>query len=174
MHFTCSIHLNPNVDLVMILILSGFNTTLPSSESIVGFSSSSVLSKETMSQIGIKEGTDVELIGFSLSRSLSPNTIHYHFSRFGKIGLYTPQDLSLVIDKKLVTANYILLDMVIRPGDSGSPIFARIANREYLIGFTKGFSPATEYGIGYPVYYLYDLMKAVKEIFSAVLNQIKK
>jgi len=167
-------HPNPNVDLVMILILSGFNTTLPSSESIVGFSSSSVLSKETMSQIGIKEGTDVELIGFSLSRSLSPNTIHYHFSRFGKIGLYTPQDLSLVIDKKLVTANYILLDMVIRPGDSGSPIFARIANREYLIGFTKGFSPATEYGIGYPVYYLYDLMKAVKEIFSAVLNQIKK
>jgi len=166
-------HPNPNVDLVMILILRSFNTTLSPREPIIGFDSRSVLSKETMSQIGIKEGTDVELIGFSLSSSLSPNTAHYHFSRFGKIGLYTPQDLSLVIDKKLITANYILLDMVIRHGDSGSPIFARIANREYLIGFTTGFSPATEYGIGYPVYYLYDLMKVVKEIFSAFLKQIK-
>jgi len=165
-------HPNPDVDLIMIP-LSSLNTTISSNESLPRLYSRFVLSKDQIAELGLDEGTTIELIGFALSPALSPNTTHYHFSRFGKIGLYTTNEFTLLINKKFKTANYILLDMIIRPGDSGSPIFAHIDSNVYLIGFVAGYSPKREYGIAYPVYYLHDLMKAVRDTLSILLKQEK-
>ncbi|MCK4224503.1 MAG: trypsin-like peptidase domain-containing protein [candidate division Zixibacteria bacterium] len=167
-------HSNSDIDLVMIPILS-FNITKPPDGFLIGLPSYKILSKEEMSKLDINEGTDVELIGFSLSSSLIKDSTHYHFSRFGKIGLYTTNEFTLQIDSKRRTANYILLDMSIRPGDSGSPIFAHIdTNRTYLIGFVSATNIGREIGIGYPVYYLYDLIKIVSDKFRAALEEKKK
>lgn len=159
-------HPNHSVDLVMIPLLS-FNTTLSPGESPYGLRSRVVLSKEQWQQKGFNEGTEVEIIGFPLL--LPQNCVHYHFSRYGKIGLYTTDQFTLIIDNKPKTANYILLDMVVRPGLSGSPVFAHIApDTTYLIGFLSAHSQEGEYAIGYPVYYLYDLMEIVKKQIQEV------
>ena len=166
-------HPNPNVDLIMIPFLD-FNIATPQDQYIVGLRSHFVLSKDLINKLGINEGTDVELIGFSLSSSLSWERAHYHFSRFGKVGLFTTDEFTLVVDSVPRTANYILLDMSTRPGDSGSPIFAHMGENSYLIGFLSARSEVMEFGIGYPVYYLYDLMKIIRDKFSAVLEKQKK
>ena len=164
-------HRNPAVDLIMIPIGIA-NTTMSSGESPYGFHSRAVLSKDELEEKGITEGIDVELIGFSLS--LPDNEPHYHFSRFGKIGLYTTEEFTLLINKKPRTANYILLDMSTRPGDSGSPIVAHISGRPYLIGFLSATSTAKEYGVAYPVYYLYDLMERMRDNLRAVMKRDQK
>jgi len=168
-------HPNPNVDLIMIPFLP-LNTTLSPVEYLYGLPSRNVLKKDRIDELGINEGTDVELIGFSLSSSLflSKNSIHYHFSRFGKVGLYTTNEFTLVRDGKRITANFILLDMTTRPGDSGSPIFANIGKNTYLIAFLSAGSDVMEYGVGYPVYYLYDLMKIVRDKFLTTREEKKK
>lgn len=159
-------HPNPDVDLVM-LPIAGWNTTLLAGESPYGLYSQVVLNKEKMDKIGIREGTDVEVVGFSFSGLLPRNRSHYHFSRFGKIGLYTTDKFTLKIDKEMKTANFVLLDMSTRKGDSGSPVFAYINENRYLIGFLSAVTPGMEYGIAYPVYYLHDLIKVMKDKFRA-------
>lgn len=164
-------HPNPNVDLVMIPLLTR-NTTLLPQERLLRWYSRTVLSKEEMKVIRLSEGTDVEVIGFSLGL---PQTIsHYHFSRFGKIGLYTSNEFPILIDNKLRIANFILLDMTVRPGDSGSPVIAHIGGQSYLIGFLAASSNEMEFGVAYPVYYLYDLMKVIKDKYSTLLEKTKK
>lgn len=155
-------HPNSSVDLVMIPLIPGFNTPEYPGEYFYGQPSSTILSKEDLENLNINEGTDVQLIGFSLSSSLSRDSTHYHFSRFGKVGLYTTNQFTLVIDGEPRTANFILLDMSTRPGDSGSPILTQIGDVIYLIGFIAATSEKAEFGIGYPVYYLHDLIEVIK------------
>lgn len=164
-------HSNPAVDLVMIPVTTA-NTTMSSGESPYGFHSRAVLSKDELEEVGITEGVDVELIGFSLS--LPRDEPHYHFSRFGKIGLYTTEEFTLFINKKRRRANYILLDMSTRPGDSGSPVVAHISGKPYLIGFLSATSSAEEYGVAYPVYYLHDLMERMREKFREIMKRSQK
>lgn len=155
-------HQNPAVDLVMFPVAL-WNTTLSPGDLIGCLYSKSVLNKERLSKKSIDEGLDVEVIGFSFSSlSLPKNKPHYHFSRFGKIGLYTPDESTLMINGKPKTANFILLDMTIRPGDSGSPVVAHGDNSAFLIGFISATAITMEYGIAYPVYYLYDLMDSIR------------
>jgi hypothetical protein len=155
-------HPNPDVDLVM-LPVAYWNTTLSSGDSFGVIPSSSVLDKDRLNKKGIDEGFDVEVIGFSFSWAMLPeNKFHYHFSRFGKIGLYTPDEVTLIIDKRYKTANFILLDMSIRPGDSGSPVVVYANKTPYLMGFIAATQMRMEYGIAYPVYYLYELMDRMK------------
>lgn len=153
-------HPNPSVDLVMIPVRR-YNTNLSTSESLPAFYSRVVLSKQRFEKKGINEGTDVELIGFYAS--LPRDEPHYHFSRFGKIGLYTTDEFSLMISGEPRTANFMLLDMTTRPGDSGAPVFAHIKGEIYLIGFLAGGSAPNEYAVAYPVYYLYHLMERMRE-----------
>ena len=153
-------HPNPDVDLVIIPLWLN-NTTLSEKEFLYGQNSRVVPSKEEMRKQNIPEGTDVEVIGFSLR--IPSDRHHYHFSRFGKVGLFTTDEFTLIMDSIPRTANFILLDMTIRPGDSGSPIFAHIADTTYLLGFISATSKVMEYGIGYPAYYLYDLMKILRD-----------
>lgn len=158
-------HPNKNVDLVMIPCLS-FNTNKRSGGVVAGLFSNRILSKERLTKLGIDEGTEIEIIGFSLSSSLLSfrKVIHYHFHRYGKVGLFTTEKFTLLIDGALKTADFILLDMTIRPGDSGSPIFAHIEDKTYLVGFISAVSTHQEFGIGYPVYYLYDLIAEMKDL----------
>jgi len=165
-------HPNPGVDLIIIPFLADFNTTISPNEPLYGQYSYVVLTKDIMHSLGIDEGTDVEVIGFSLS--LPDGNIHYHFSRFGKVGLYATNEFTLIIEGRPRTANYVLLDMTVRPGNSGSPIFGHINNNTYLIGFLSAYSSVMEYGIGYPVYYLYDLMTILKNEINTTTGPAKK
>ena len=53
----------------------------------------------------------------------------------------------------------MLVDLNARPGDSGSPIFAQIGGTTYLVGIVTAMSQSLDYAIGYPVYYLEDLLQ---------------
>lgn len=159
-------HKNPDIDLIMILLLPGINISINPNEYYFRFNSSYLLSKDEIGSMNINEGIDVEIIGFSLSKSLLYNGNHYHYSRFGKIGLYTTDIFTLKIDNILRTANFILLDMPIRGGDSGSPIIAHINGKLHLLGFVSGYSPLIEYGIGFPSYYILDLLENMRLVLD--------
>lgn len=170
-HIHLAEHPDPNVDLIMIPIRT-YNTTLAPNESISGLISQSVLSEDEIKSLRISEGTDVELIGFSLP--LPKEGAHYHFSRFGKVGLYPSNGFTLIIDNRRKTANYILVDMTTRPGDSGSPIIVHNGDKSYLIGFLCAGSDVMEFGVVYPIYYLHDLMKVVRDKFSTASEKKTK
>ena len=151
-------HPDPDIDLV-IIPLYYFNKSLNKFKPIEHFNPDLLLSKEGLEEKGINEGTDVEIVGFSLTSAFYMDRIHYHISRFGKVALFTTEDFQLSIDGKIKTANYILLDISARLGDSGSPILAHIGDKRYIIGMVTALSPDIEYGIGYPSHYIYDLLQ---------------
>jgi hypothetical protein len=148
----------PDVDLVIVPLLPE-NSSGQADSMITCLPVKSILGRDSLEKLGVGEGLDVELIGFSLSSSLSPGSIHYHFTRFGKISLYNSQDLTLPINGEKRTAHFILVDLNARPGDSGSPIFAQIGGKTRLIGIVTAMSQSLDYAIGYPVYYLEDLLQ---------------
>lgn len=158
-------HRNVNIDLAVIPIMRK-NTTLPLNEDLMCYSTQDIINKDEFDSWKINEGTNVELVGFSLSSLFPRDSVHYHFSRFGKIGLFTTNNFTLKIENKLKTANYILLDMVIRPGDSGSPILTIIRGKKRIIGFALAYSRDLEYGVGYPIYYLNYLVEIMEQIVS--------
>ena len=155
-------HPDPNIDLVIIPFYY-FGQSLNRYKPIILFDREMIKSREELDSLGINEGSDVEIVGFSLTSALFSDKIHYHISRFGKIALYTTDVFPLMIDSVLKTANYMLLDISIRPGDSGSPILAHIGNKRHIIGMVIGLSPDIEYGIAYPSHYLDDFLKTIKE-----------
>lgn len=114
-----------SIDLVIVL-LKNENVTAPHNNTLAGIKSKKIIDKVQFDILNLSEGVNVELIGFSLSSSLYNDKPHYHFSRFGQIGLLTGNKFTLKIDHKLKTAEFILLDMIVRPGDSGSPIISTI------------------------------------------------
>ncbi len=122
-----------------------------------------ILSRGGLDSLRINEGTDVEVIGFSLTGSLMIDKIHYHFSRFGKIGLFTTEEFELEIDGIIRRANYMLLSMPIKAGDSGSPILTYVGDEMYIIGIVTAVVPDIAYGVGYPSYYIHDFLQDIHE-----------
>jgi len=155
-------HPDSNIDLVIIPFYY-VGQSLNKYKPIIYFEQDMVLDKNELDSLGINEGSDVEIIGFSLTSAMFMDKIHYHISRFGKIALYTTEIFPLMIDNMLKSANYMLLDISIRPGDSGSPILAHIGDDRYIIGMVIGLSPDIEYGIGYPSHYIVDLLRSARE-----------
>ncbi|MBD3382820.1 MAG: hypothetical protein GF404_11570 [candidate division Zixibacteria bacterium] len=155
-------HPDKNIDLVAIL-LDQPHKTLRRIEPIIAFDGNLIMDKRALTYIGIDEGTEVEIVGFSLTTMIPFDNINYHTSRFGKIALYTTDDYSLSIDGERKTANFLLLDVSIRPGDSGAPIIANIGQRSFFIGVVAALMPDTEFGIGYPSYYIYDFLMSIRK-----------
>ena len=155
-------HPDADIDLVVIPLYY-LNKSLNKFKPIKHFGPELLLSKEGLAEKGINEGTDVEIIGFSLSSSFFMDRIHYHISRFGKVALFTTEDFQLSINGQIQTANYMLLDISARLGDSGSPILAHIGDKRYIIGMITALSPDIQYAIGYPSYYIYDLLHSIHQ-----------
>lgn len=155
-------HPDPNIDLVIIPFYY-LGQSLNIYKPILYFEEEMIKSREELDSLGINEGSDVEIVGFSLTSALFSDKIHYHISRFGKIALYTTDIFPLMIDSVLRSANYMLLDISIRPGDSGSPILAHIGNKRHIIGMVIGLSPDIEYGIAYPSHYITEFLSQIKE-----------
>jgi hypothetical protein len=154
-------HPNPNIDLVAIP-LDAPHKTLRSIGPIIAFDGHLIMDKRALTYVGIDEGTEVEIIGFSLTTMIPFDNINYHTSRFGKIALYTSDDYTLSIDGEKTTANFILLDVSIRPGDSGAPIIANIGQRSFFIGLVAALMPDTEFGVGYPSHYIHDFLMSLR------------
>jgi hypothetical protein len=150
-----------DVDLV-VFPLGGVDNSGNKDTSISCLPSENILGRDSLEKLGVGEGLEVELIGFSLSSSLPPGSVHYHFTRFGKISLYNSHNLTLPIMGEKRTAHFMLVDLNARPGDSGSPIFAGIGGRTYLIGIVTAMSQSLDYAIGYPIYYLKDLLEIIR------------
>jgi len=166
-------HPDPNIDLAIIPVIHP-DQPLKNRKPTYGFDSRLVLSRMGLDSMGVEEGTDVEIIGFSLTSSLYIDRINYHFSRFGKIGLFTSDDLELTIDKQPRKANFMLLSMSVKIGDSGSPIIAHIGGRRYIIGIVTAVVPDIAYGVGYPSYYIYDLLEQIRADYIEKLGLANK
>ncbi len=154
-------HPDPNIDLAIIPIIHP-DQQLSTRKPLFGFDSKLVLSHQGLDSLGVEEGTDIEIIGFSLTNSLYIDDINYHFSRFGKIGLYTSDDFELSIDGTPRQANFVLLSMPVKNGDSGSPIIAHINGNIYIVGIVTAVVPDFEFGVGYPSYYITDFLDTIR------------
>jgi hypothetical protein len=158
-----ALHPDSNIDLVAIPLIVGSNTGSESARSLPALRTKVLLSREEFESSDITEGTEIELIGFAISSTLFDRSqYHYPFSRFGRIGLYPGLPFPVRIDQNIRIANFILLDMVLRPGDSGAPILAMLGSSTRLIGFAAATSNSMEYGVAYPIYYVYDLIESLK------------
>jgi hypothetical protein len=158
-------HPDPNIDLAIIPLVHP-DQPIKTRRPVYTFDADLILSKQGLDSLGIEEGTDVEIIGFSLTNSLYIDRINYHFSRFGKIGLFTTDDFELTIDEKPRQANFMLLSMSVKIGDSGSPIIAHIGDSRFIIGIVTAVVPDIAYGVGYPSYYIYDFLQEVREDYK--------
>jgi hypothetical protein len=166
-------HPDSNIDLAIIPVIHP-NQPLKSRKPTYAFDSRLVLSRMGLDSLGVEEGTDVEIIGFSLTSSLYIDRINYHFSRFGKIGLFTSDDFELTIDNEPRKANFMLLSMPVKIGDSGSPIIAHIGDQRYIIGIVTAVVPEIAYGVGYPSYYIYDFLEQARADFTEKLGLANK
>jgi hypothetical protein len=151
----------PDIDLVL-FPLGLDNQSNRADSSVKCLPVENILGRDSLEKLGVGEGLDVELIGFSLSSSLPPGSVHYHFTRFGKISLYNSRNLTLPIIGEKRTAHFMLVDLNARPGDSGSPIFTQIGGKTYIIGIVTAMSQSQDYAIGYPIYYLRDLLEILR------------
>jgi hypothetical protein len=166
-------HPDPDIDVAVIPVIHP-DQPIKSRKPTYAFDSHLVLSRMGLDSLGVEEGTDVEIIGFSLTNSLYIDRINYHFSRFGKIGLFTSDDFELTIDKQPRKANFMLLSMPVKIGDSGSPIIAHIGDQRYIIGIVTAVVPDIAYGVGYPSYYIYDFLEQVRADYIEELGLANK
>lgn len=169
-------HKDPNVDLV-IVGLGSFtvgDTTLfnPANYSqwLFGFSMSMVANREDMKRLKISDGTRVQLIGFSFTTAQKPQ---FHISRFGHIALFSNEKLTFRIARhrddcvcmEPVAAEWIVIDITSRPGDSGGPVFAIMpgSTHAWLIGLVQSGSELNEFCLAHPSYYIHDLVNLVRK-----------
>jgi len=132
---------------------------------------SSLASREDMAAKGFTNSLDVELISFSFA---SLNDDFFHISQFGHIALYSHAPMTFPFQKqygnctctKLVTCDWVILDITSRGGDSGGPVFASgpgiksITPR--IIGIVMGGAEQEELCLVLPSYYILDLIDIVK------------
>ena len=169
-------HEDPDIDLVFVA-LGSFqvgDTTLfnPIGYSgwIFAFKLSMVANRDDMRRLAITDGTPVQIIGFSFTTSQKPQ---FHISRFGRIALFSSERLTFRIARQRqdcvcmepVTAEWIVIDITSRPGDSGGPAFALIpgSKQAWLIGLVQAGSELNEFCLAHPSYYIHDLVNLVRK-----------
>jgi len=135
-----------------------------------GFNMSMVADREDMTRLGIRDGTKVQVIGFSFPMLQKPQ---FHISRFGHIALFASEKLTLRVERQrdgdrymqAVTSEWLVIDITARPGDSGGPVFAIIpgSERAWLVGLVKGRSELEAVCLAHPSYYIHELVELMKE-----------
>lgn len=169
-------HPDSNVDLVIVpagKIQVGDSTIVNPrnyTQWFFGFKMSMVANREDMTRLGIRDGTKVQVIGFSFPMPQKPQ---FHISRFGHVALFTSEKLTLRVERQrddhrymeAVTSEWLVIDITARPGDSGGPVFAIIPGSElvWLVGLVKGRTELEALCLAHPSYYIHELVELVKE-----------
>lgn len=164
-----------NVDLVIVQagnIQVGDSTIVNPrnySEWFFGFNMSMVANREDMTRLGISDGTEVQVIGFSFNIPQKPQ---FHISRFGHIALFTSEKLTFRVERQRddcrcmepLTSEWLVIDITSRPGDSGGPVFAIIPGSQnaWLVGLVQGGWELQELCLAHPSYYIHELVELVK------------
>lgn len=161
-------HPDQAVDLVLVqlgnIIDSDGSFMNPSSfEMIHGFKTTAVASRSDFKNLAVGDGTPVQVIGFSFKVRQSEQ---FHISRFGHISIAPSSSFPLAIQSPCDSlpverkADWIVLDLSSRGGDSGGPMFAfgpRL-NELWLIGLVAAGNQAEEFCFGVPSYRIHELV----------------
>lgn len=169
-------HRDPDVDLVLIplgKVVIDENLTIQNPEGFEidkAFASSGIATRSIMDSLNIRDGKKVQIVGFSFQSVQKPQ---FHISRFGHIALYNREKMRLSWKVELpdttffkpIAAEWIVIDITSRGGDSGAPVFAILPGVEeaWIIGIVKGGSEMEEFCLAIPSYYLTDLLESAKK-----------
>jgi len=169
-------HSDSDVDLVLIPLgnmIIDENLTIHNPKGIEideTFAFSGIATRAIMDTLDIRDGKKVQIVGFSFQSAQKPQ---FHISRFGHIALYAKEKMRLnwkveLADTALfkpITADWIVIDIIHRGGDSGAPVFAILprAEKAWIIGIVQGGSEMKEFCLAIPSYYLTDLLESAKK-----------
>lgn len=138
---------------------------------------SAIATKEEFIKFDIMDGRHVQTVGFSFRLN---QLFQYHISRFGDIALITNEKLTIPIKiqknncicVEQVTAEWLILDISTRSGDSGGPVFLMDLEiimhpeLEYdeakIIGFVQGMMDGEELCLAHPSYYIWEIIEILK------------
>ncbi|MGB2805707.1 MAG: trypsin-like peptidase domain-containing protein [Candidatus Zixiibacteriota bacterium] len=168
-------HQDPNVDLVFVSLGSfpvGDTSVLnPTNYSqwLFAFTMDMVADRQDMKRLSIRDGTPVQIIGFSFMASQRPQ---FHISRFGHVALFSNERLTFRVTRPRddsvytgpISAEWLVLDITSRPGDSGGPVLALMpgTHHAWLIGLVQAGSELNEFCLAHPSYYIHDLVDSVR------------
>lgn len=160
-------HAKEDVDLVFIqlgkLVRKDETVLNPNGDiRLVGWRTSMIADTRTLK---INDGTTLQLIGYSLKLQ---QPTQYPISRYGKISAYTTENISLLIDEKKRTSEWIIVDASVRGGHSGGPAFCNInsSKKLVLIGFVQATSKDSELTFVIPSHYILELLNKVREMIK--------
>lgn len=166
-------HPDTAVDLVAIPIgvfrLSDSNTIMNPSdlywlESAMGLGTEVLATRDQLSSSMFLAGTPVQITGFSLE-VLGAEQLHV--SRFGHIAVSPGQSYRVVFRDGCpgakpfaIKAEWIVLDIVSRGGDSGAPVLDK--ERNLVLGFVKGNHVDSEICYAQSSGYVWDMVKILR------------
>ena len=91
-----------------------------------------LLTDSAISSLGVNEGDEILLIGFSFMSG--GNLPTYHVARRGLLSLLTKDKIHFSVDEKIYHENIYLIDVNLFPGDSGGPVFVKHNQELYVLG----------------------------------------
>ncbi len=179
-------HPDSNVDLVIVIVgavpLGDTVIVNPANYDpwIYGIKMDMVAKREDIKRLDIRDGTPVQIIGFSFATDQEPQ---FHISRFGNIAIFPSDKLTLNVTKQRancectepITSEWIILDITSRPGDSGGPVFALLpgSNQAWLVvGLVAMGHTWNELCLAHPSYYIWELVDLIKQKIKS--QSIKK
>jgi S1-C subfamily serine protease len=122
-------HSNKDIDIAIIPMLQE-NFGGDAKFKAIGFQF--LVTDSTLNYVGINEGDDVLLIGFSFISG--QNLPSYHVARKGILSLLTRDRIYYSVDRQLYHENIYLVDVNLFPGDSGAPVFVEHKGQIYVLG----------------------------------------
>lgn len=167
-------HPSPGIDLVLVQL--GYLVDLvgefqnPSPFDVIhGFKLSAVATRDDFKRFDIRDGTAVQVIGFSFQVR---HEVQFHISRFGHVSIAPGVEFPLSIVPPCnsvpttAKADWLVLDLTSRGGDSGGPIFALElgAIGLKLVGLVAAGNQAEEFCFGVPSYRILELIGLARSL----------
>lgn len=164
-------HPDKSVDIVLVSL--GLLDSLPDTltnpsgnQKIIGFRTDHIIPKVDFQVGRLNDGVQVQVVGFS---EKLPQKYQYHVSRFGHLSFYPGEEINVLIDGKLESLDWLVLDVSNRGGDSGGPVFVTEpdSHNMYLLGFVQAVATKDELCYAIPSYY-------ILETITTIISNFKK
>jgi len=168
-------HKDSNIDLVVIQLghvkVADSVILNPSNfEWLYGLKMRTVADRGDLDSLQIRDGSFVQIVGFSFQ---APQKPQFHISRFGHLALFSYKKIALYFQvpsgdstiQERSVAEWLVIDIVSRGGDSGGPVFAFHPKNKttWIIGIVKGSSELNEYCFAHPSYHIWELVRSIAD-----------